>query len=72
MAFRACTQQRWEDHNWAVKDEEAAAIMNGNDEKRKAALLSLLGPQYVNRVEIVPGVDIIQLVVPEPATVNQV
>lgn len=71
-AFRGCTQQRWDDHNWAVKEEEVAAIINGNDEERKRALLSLLEPQYINRIEIVPGVDIVDVVVPASATVDQV
>jgi hypothetical protein len=72
MTFRACTQQRWADHNWVVTDEEAVAIMHGNDEERKAALLELLLPQYINQVEILPGVDIIEVVVPEAPTVDQV
>ena len=35
-AFPAYTQQRQEDHNWAVKDEEGAAMLNGNDEQRSS------------------------------------
>jgi hypothetical protein len=60
--FRACTKTRWEAHNWSVTDDEAAGIMNGNDEERKAALLSLLRPQRIHRIEIVPGADKIEVV----------
>ena len=70
--FRACTKRRWEDHNWAVKDEEIAAILNGNLEQRRAAFLSLLLPQYINKIEFVPGVDVIEVVVPARAMKDQV
>lgn len=72
MTFRACTADRWDSHNWAVRDEEAGAIMNGNEEQRRKALLSLLLPQYINKIEFVPGVDTIEVIVPEQATVDQV
>ena len=71
MAFRACTQQRWRNHNWVVNDDEIAAILNGTEKQRKAAFLSLLLPQYINKVEVVPGVDIIEIV-PDATAVDQV
>jgi hypothetical protein len=71
MTFRACTKKVWNAHGWTVKDEEVTAILNGNDHERKAALLSLLTPQYINNIEIIPGVDILDMVVPESESFDQ-
>jgi hypothetical protein len=48
-----------------------AAILNGNEKQQKNAFLSLLLPQYINKVEIVPGVGIIE-VVPDLGAVDRI
>lgn len=70
-AFRACTKSRWEANNWSISDDEVGAILNGNDEERKTALRSLLRAHYIHDVEIVPGVNIID-VVANPNAVDEV
>lgn len=61
-AFRACTKSRWETHGWNLSHEELSGILNGDDEERKTALHSLLRAHYIHDVEIVPGVNIIDVV----------
>lgn len=45
--------------------------MNGNDDERRAGLLSLLKSHYIHKVEFVPGVDTIE-VVPDPGVRDEV
>lgn len=70
-AFRACTKTHWEAHRWTVSDDEVSAILNGNDEARRAAFRSLLRGHYIHDVEIVPGIDVID-VVATPDVVDEV
>ena len=70
-SFRACTKPRWNAHNWSPTDEEIHSILNGNAEQREAAFLSLLKGHYIHAVEVVPGVDIIE-VIPNPEVQDEV
>lgn len=60
-SLRASTRRKWEAYRWKLSDEEIRAIGHGDNAARKKALLSLLGPQYVHDVEIVPGVGTIEI-----------
>ena len=61
-AFRSCTKEVWRAHNWILGDEEVRKILDGSREERKAAFLALLGPHNIDDLEVVPGVDIIEVV----------
>ncbi|MGA2620235.1 MAG: hypothetical protein ABSF26_21665 [Thermoguttaceae bacterium] len=63
--LRSCTKWKWEQHGWALTDGEACGIRNGNDKEQPAALLSVLKGHMIHKVEVVPGVDVLE-VVPDP------
>jgi hypothetical protein len=62
MTFRACTRGMWSGYGWELTDFEESRILNGNDQQRVDGFLSLLRAQCITRVEIVPGMGIIEVV----------
>jgi hypothetical protein len=60
--LRSCSKWKWEQHGWALSDGEVCEIMNGNDKQQRTALLSVLKGHMIHEVELVPGVDVLEVV----------
>jgi hypothetical protein len=62
-AFDACTIPVWNARGWqSVKQSEIGPLLNGNDVERLAALLRLLHPHGIRRVEFAAGADLLEVV----------
>jgi hypothetical protein len=62
-AFDACTIPVWNARGWEnVKHSEIEPLLKGNDVERLAALLRLLHPHGIRRVEFAPGTDTLKIV----------
>lgn len=56
-----CSKWKWEQAGWTVSDQQVCGIMNGNERERRTALLSVLQPQLIEKIEFVPGVDALEI-----------
>jgi hypothetical protein len=61
-----CSKWKWEQHGWKVNDSQVCGIMNGNDRERRAALLSVLEPDLIRKVEFVAETDVLDIL-PDPS-----
>jgi hypothetical protein len=64
--LRRCSKWKWEQHGWTISDGQACGIMNGNDQDRRTALLSVL-KGHISKIEFVSGLNMLK-VVPVPST----
>ncbi len=64
-AFRACTKDRWNSHNWELTEEECQDIRSGIPDRMRHGLLSRFGPD-IQDVEFSPGIDTICVVPVSP------
>jgi hypothetical protein len=60
--LRSCSKWKWEQHGWVLSDGDACGIMNGSDKEQRTALLSILKGHMIDKVEFVPGVDVLEVV----------
>ncbi len=62
-AFAACTIPVWNARGWeSVKQSEIGPLLQGNEVERLAALLRLLHPHGIRRVEFAAGKDTLEIV----------
>jgi hypothetical protein len=62
-AFAACTISVWKARGWqSVKQSDIGPLLDGNDVERLAALLRLLHPHGIRRVEYAAGIDLLEVV----------
>jgi hypothetical protein len=64
--LRGCSKWKWEQHGWTITDQQACGITNGNDRQRRTGLLLVL-KGYVHEVEIVSGLDKLEVLPYVPA-----
>jgi hypothetical protein len=61
-AFDACTIPVWHARGWhEAKQSEIGPLLQGNDVERLAALLRLLHPHGIRRVEFAAGTDRLEI-----------
>jgi hypothetical protein len=60
--LRSCSKWKWEQHGWAPSEGQACGIMNGDDKEQRTALLSILKADFIDKVEFVPGVDVLEVI----------
>lgn len=63
--LRRCSKWKWEQHGWTINDGQSCGIMNGNEQARRTALMSLL-KDYIHEIEFVSGLEMLA-VVPGPS-----
>lgn len=62
-AFDACTIPLWKARGWQhVEQSEIGPLLHGNDVERLAAILRLLHPHGIRRVEFAAGTDLLEIV----------
>ena len=69
QCLRRCSKWKWEQHGWTISDEQSCGIMNGNDQERRTALLSVLKGQ-IDTVLFIPGLDILKVVQAPSSTLD--
>jgi hypothetical protein len=45
QCLRRCSKWKWEQHGWTISEGQTSGIMNGSDQERRTALLSVLKGQ---------------------------
>jgi hypothetical protein len=56
-----CSKWKWEQHGWTISDGQTCGIMNGNNQERRKALLSVL-KGHIDEIEFVSGLDALEIV----------
>jgi hypothetical protein len=59
--FDSCTTSAWEKHGWTLSSSEIAPLRSGTDGERLAALLRLLHPHGIRRVEYVQDANCLEV-----------
>lgn len=59
--LRQLSKWKWEQFGWTIDDGQASGIRNGNDQSRRAALMSVL-KGHVDKVEFVSGLEMLEVV----------
>jgi hypothetical protein len=67
QCLRRCSKWKWEQHGWTISEGQTCGIMNGSDQERRTALLSVLKGQ-VDQVEFVSGLDMLKVVLGPPTS----
>ena len=65
QCLRRCSKWKWEQHGWTISDGESCGIMNGKEQARRTALMSLL-KAHIHEIEFVSGLERLE-VVPGPS-----
>ena len=61
QCLRGCSRWKWEQHGWTISEGQSCGIMNGNEQDRRTALLSVL-KGHIQKVEFVSGLDPLNVV----------
>lgn len=60
QCLRRCSKWKWEQHGWTISDGQACGIMNGDDQARRTALMSVL-KGHIHKIVFVPGLDTLKV-----------
>lgn len=59
--LRRSSKWQWEQHGWTISTGESCGIMNGTEQMRRTALMSVL-KAHISAIEFVPGLERLEIV----------